>query len=154
MPSKFLFEERNFDSVYFRQKMAESRERGRFRREELRKLLRNARSPALQPDVQLSLDAVPGLLQDLEAFIGSEEALTWESYREEELFRMEAYREAILNSIGDWLIHFDALQDLHPDPRIERTRRFTTLVFMEHAREVWLEQRDESILVMPYEAHE
>ena len=47
-PSRFIFDEKLFDAPYFREMMRESRDRARRKREEIRRLLAESRSSALQ----------------------------------------------------------------------------------------------------------
>lgn len=70
-----------------------------------------------------------------------------------ESFRMEEYRTLVLSRVRECILHFDAIPCICTDHRTDRVRRFTALVFMEHEREVALEQRGEDILVRAYAAN-
>jgi hypothetical protein len=152
VPSRFLFDERVFDSEYFRQAMRESRERAHERRERVRLMLLGTRSDSLTLTELPGLDSVPGFVDALTEFLG---AFGNEQHREafgRDSFRMEAYREAIRMSLLGHAIQFDAIPPLHQDARRDRIRRFITLVFMEHERELTLTQYGNQILVGAYEA--
>ena len=68
--SRFLFDERVFDGAYFAERARESRERKRSKVEELRRLLAGTRSGSLSLGEVPELDVVPGLVADLDAFVG------------------------------------------------------------------------------------
>ena len=95
-----------------------------------------------------------GLENDLNDFVGSVPVvMLLTDFTGENEYRMEQYRRLILSRLSDCLLRFTAIPALYPNPRMDRTRRFTTLIFMEQAREVWLEQQGTEILVARYEAH-
>ncbi|HOW71361.1 MAG TPA: hypothetical protein PKY77_12225 [Phycisphaerae bacterium] len=70
--SRFLFDGLVFDAEYFRQKMAESRERKRELRERVRQMLAQGRSPAIQPE-PIDLAAMPSLLEALDGLVRAED---------------------------------------------------------------------------------
>ena len=67
--SRFVFDGVVFDREYFRQRMAESRQRKQERREEVRALLAETRSEALDAPAA-DLHAVPGLIEALNGLVG------------------------------------------------------------------------------------
>jgi len=69
--SRFLFDGLVFDAEYFRQKMAESRERKRELRERVRQMLAESRSPVIQAE-PMDLAAMPGLLEALDGLVQAE----------------------------------------------------------------------------------
>jgi hypothetical protein len=154
VPSKFLFDERIFDSNYFRQMMSISRENKRRRRDEIRRLLANSRSETLQFDEELSLSEIPGLEQALDDFIGDPTDFP-DSFSDERRdgFLMDTYHEHILSIVDESTILFDSIPPLAEDLRLDRVRRFITLIYMEQDGEVDLIQHDESILVEKHEAY-
>jgi hypothetical protein len=91
--------------------------------------------------------------QVLDAFVGHEQMLDADAFLGRDCFQMEAYRSIVLASLQGRTVRFDTLPPVCPDKRLDRIRRFITLLFMEQAHEVWLEQREREILVMPYEAY-
>jgi len=151
--SKFLFQERLFDAQYFCEKMSESRQRKRRRREAMQRLLAASRS------LDVTITEYPGnadldsLAEILDTFVGHEEMGDADTFLGRDSFKMDAYRSMILASLHGKIVRFDTLPPVCPDLRLDRIRRFITLLFMEQAREVWLEQREHGILVMPYETH-
>jgi len=149
VPSRFLFDESVFDADYFRSAMAESRERKRCAREELRLLLASSHSKELQLTDVPDMMVVPGLLDALADFLRSGEVRTDDHPPVRSDFRMEQYRAIVLRIVHEALVHFDAIPFVNEDSRLDRARRFTTLVFMEQAREIRLEQTQTGILVVP-----
>jgi hypothetical protein len=75
VPSRFIFDERVFDSAYFREMMRESRARVRQRKEEIGRLLMEARSGTLPLLEEPNLESIHGLSEDLDLFVqqGSED---------------------------------------------------------------------------------
>ena len=149
VPSPFLFDEKLFDSGYFQIAMAESRERKRCAREELRLLLASSRSSDLPLTETPDIGAVPGLLDALADLLGNTKVCPDDRTLVRSDFRLEEYRAIVLRMIHEALVHFDAIPFVNDDSRIDRARRFTTLVFMEQAREIRLEQTQTGILVVP-----
>ena len=149
VPSRFLFDEVLHDGEYFADKMRESRERKRRSREERRLLLAQSRSDELSltevPDIEL----IPGLVEALADFLEHTAVCSNEHTAIRSDFRMEAYRQIILGSVGNAAAYFDAIPAIDEDSRLDRARRFITLIFMEHGHEVRLEQMDTGILVIP-----
>ena len=93
------------------------------------------------------------LSQILDGFVGHEQMLDADAFLGRDYFQMEAYRSMVLASLQGRTVRFDTLPPVCPNQRLDRIRRFITLLFMEQAHEVWLEQREREILVMPYETY-
>jgi len=91
--------------------------------------------------------------QALDAFVGHEQMLDVDAFLGRDCFQMEVYRSMVLASLHGRTVRFDTLPPVCPDKRLDRIRRFIALLFMEQAHEVWLEQREREILVMPYETY-
>jgi len=154
VPSRFLFDERVFDAAYFCEKMQESRERKRNKSEEIRALLAGARSGDLCITDLPNLGSIPGLEMALNNFIGLGDTGLLADFRDREEFRMNLYREAILGALPTGCsIHFSGISPLCENPRMDRARRFVTLIFMEQAGEVELIQHENDILVERHETH-
>jgi len=154
VPSKFLFDERLFDSAYFAERMRESRERKQTRRQKIREMLASSRSGTLSITDTPEIESVAGLASDLDLFIGSMPEITLSAFQGRDTFRMADYRQAILDDVpAGCLIRFNGMRALCDDARLDRIRRFITLVFMEQAREVELLQEDEDIMVEVYETN-
>lgn len=148
VPSRFLFDERVFDATYFRERMAESRERRRKEHEELSRLMAREQSGILQM-MDLPADEVMAeLFTELDSFVGMPEA-SFDVFREVNDFSFDTYRDALRHALAGCMRRFDALPALDTNLRTDRARRFVTLVYMEHDREVVLHQRAKDILVIP-----
>ena len=141
VPSRFLFDEKLFDANYFREAMREFRTKAKKRREEIRKLLAGSRSGALPLLEEPDLESIPGLVEDLDAFVQPNSAeLCGFSFDPACSFRMDEYREHILSALGWNRMLFSNITPLIDDRRLDKIWRFTTLVFMQHDREVDLTQ--------------
>lgn len=104
--SRFLFDGLVFDTEYFRQKMAESRQRKKQQRERVRQMLAESRSGAL-PLEQADLGTVPGLLEALNALTaGFDEGFIMESRDE---FDLERYETHIQVHIQDFPLSFEEI---------------------------------------------
>ena len=153
VPSQFLFGERVFSPEYFRRKMAKCREHQQRQREEIRLLLATSRSKPLGLSEIPRLEEVPGLIEALDSFIGHALPIGLDDFNPPEPFRLEDYRNHILSIIEDCCIRFNAISQMEGDTRRDRTRRFTTLIYMRHDGEVELSQRGpDDLLVWKYEA--
>ena len=153
VPSRFLFDERLFDSEYFVEKMRESRDRRREAREEMLRTLLLSRSDELCLTETPGLESIPGLEVNLDAFIGSMPEMPATDFIGKDAYRMETYRSAILEAVPPGcVIRFGAIPPITLDGRLDRARRFVTLIFMQQAGEVDLTQCGENdILVERYE---
>jgi len=142
----FLFDERLFDKAYFREMVRRSRARAAKRREEMRRILAGYRSITLLFTQAPCLEEVPGLVEDLDAFVGvaasGPDLLDLNS-----AFRMEDYRKHILHILGDDGFMFSDIGPLMDDTRKDRIWRFVTLIFMQNDREVVLTQFGNDLLV-------
>jgi hypothetical protein len=148
VPSHFLFDEKLFAAQYMREKMSESRERKRRRREEIRLLLAASRSSDLCITDFPTADALGELSTVLDRFVGQEAVSDVAEFIGDDEFSMEDYRQAILSRLGGYSTRFDAFPAVCSDRRLDKVRRFMTLLFMEQDREVWLEQQGSTIMVM------
>lgn len=151
--SQFLFNEKVFDAQYFCEKMTESRQRQRRRREALRRLLAASRSPDLLVDDFPDGAAIHSLSEAMDDLLRSQSTVDADDCHEPAAFRIKAYRAMVLACLDGCAVGFDALPQIGTDRRLDRARRFITLLFMEQAGEVWIEQREQGISVMPYETY-
>lgn len=149
--SVFLFDEQLFNADYFRERVAESRKRQQQAETELREMLLASRTPELAITELPGRDSIQDLDAALDQLLGTPRQGDSDGPVEGE-FQLDTYRQWIRPCIQGCLVWFDAIPAIAPDPRMDRVRRFTALVFMEHDREVLLEQRGEGILVRSYEA--
>ena len=156
VPSRFLFDEKLFDGEYFRVMMRESRRRSQRKKEEIRRLLVESRSGALQLLEDPNLESIPGLLKDLDGFINDGSNDVGDLYFElDQPFEMGKYREHILSSLGWNSTQFSDIDPFINDSRKDRVWRFVTLVFMQHDQEVDIEQNGNELLIQRHhnEAH-
>ena len=148
--SKFLFDERIFDNAYFSEMMRQSRVQKRRRIAELKELLMNTRSGPLSVDSLPELGDIPGLIEALDSL--SRVFVPAEQFMEDDAFDMNTYRRVVLECLGGTSAMFSTLPAVSENLRKDRVRRFVTLVFMEHEREVALTQHGDDILVEKHEA--
>lgn len=148
VPSRFLFDEKLFDSTYFRERMAESRERHRKELEELERQMAREQSGILQMTEMPGDEVMAELFTELDSFVGMPEA-SFAVFREVDAYSFDAYRDSLRRALARCMRRFDALPVLDTNLRTDRARRFMTLVYMEHDREVELHQRADDILVIP-----
>ena len=145
--SRFLFDERIFDAVYFREMMRESRRRTAAKREEIRQLLADSRSDALSLMEYPDLETIPGLLQDLDGFIQMNNDQQDDIYDLKSEFNMGAYRTHILSSVDRHTIYFSDVSPLTGDYRRDIIRRFITLIFMDNDQEIDIQQYGNDLLI-------
>jgi len=150
-PSKFLFDERIYDSEYFRERMRQHREQRQRKRDVALQRLAESHSDEWHPDT-LALQAdFDGFLDE---HIESVVSASPEAFIQDNVFSLEQYRRMItrmLNGNQEW---FSSLPSITPNPRLDKVRRFITLIFMENDRQVCLEEYDDDILVRPYETYD
>ena len=141
VPSKFIFDERLFDSDYFREAMAAHRERRQRQREERIKQIMNNQSNALLFSEVPDLGQIAGLNDDLNALVrlyaNEQEDFQWSPQNE---FNLEGCRQQILGQLGWAKKLFSTFESVHHDEKRDRAWRFITLIFMEHEDEVVLTQ--------------
>ena len=125
VPSRFLFDERIFDKTYFQEMMRESRQRSKKKREMVKQLLADSRSGVLDLTETPDLESLPGLVEDLNDFIGAQPTdMAQVVFDERPEFRMDDYR-AHINSILGWdCILFSEIGALIDDMRDDKIWRF------------------------------
>jgi len=142
--SKFLFDGLVFNVEYFRQKMAESRQRKQEQREEVRRMLAECRSDdwALE---QADLDSVPGLLDVLNSLTcGLSNPLPPEL---RELFDLRAYENHVKAHIRDFPVNLVQIPPLNDDGRKDLVWRFIAVIFLAHAGILDVRQEGQQIMV-------
>lgn len=152
VPSRFIFDGLIFDPEYFRDKMAQSRQRQNQKREELRQLLAESRSmPANLPGIDLRM--IPGLKEAIDALSHNQSATgDYGGLKDNELrFDLQRYQDHLKAHIGPFPIDFEFLPTLIDDVRLDRIWRFVALLFMDQARIVNLWQEDNDIMVIKYD---
>lgn len=147
--SWFLFDGLVFDADYFRQKMAEHRQRQAERRERVRQMLAECRSPPLQAGVA-ELDGLPDLVAALNSLTaGPNHPITFTPRDQFDLRRYETHVEAHLEAIP---ITFDQIPPLSEDTLRDRVWRFIAVIFLAHAGILDVRQDGPTILVTKHEA--
>ena len=146
MQSRFLFDARVFNREYFRERMAESRERKRAEQESAPPILITPRSNYLQP-APTHLAAVPGLSEALDGLVSAPELMAWLPLMREG-FDLNRYQAHLQAHIRPFEVCFDDLPPLEDNARMDRIWRFVALVFMAHAGDIDLRQEGRTIWVM------
>ena len=148
--SRFLFDGLAFDAQYFREKMAESRQRKREQRDRVRQMLAESRSRDL--DVPAAdLPVIPGLAEALDGMVGG--AIAAEEWRPAQGFDLQRYQSHIEAHTRDFPLSLGEVSALAEDARKDLIWRFIAVIFMAHAGllDVW--QEGTTIWVMRHEAH-
>jgi len=138
--SIYCFDARVFDASYFREMMRESRQRKRDRREQIRKMLADSRSRPLVDLADPNLDGIPGLAEDLAAFIDAPISIPDTLHFGRDAFDLNAYQDHIRQLVAGCVVHFDGIGQLTKNRRLDRAYRFITIIFMAHAGELGLVQ--------------
>ena len=127
--------------------MEESRNRAKKKRDEMKKLLAESRSNILTFSEEPDLESIPGMLQDLNEFIQHTEDTLEYNFDMENNFSMDDYRNHILSVLTWNSMLFSNIAPLIDDSRLDRIRRFVTLIFMKNDQEVELTQDAKDIRV-------
>ena len=94
------------------------------------------------------LESVPGLLEDLDHFVGADgdesDDITLET---NSVFSMDDYRSHILSCLDCGSRFFSKINNLGKDHREDKVNRFVTLIFMQNDQEVELTQYDNDLLI-------
>jgi hypothetical protein len=147
-PSRFLFDERIFDRAYFCEMMKASRAKAKKKKQEMIKLLMEARSGELPLLQDPCLESVPGLIADLDQFVGADEDESDDAVLEtNSVFSMDDYRSHILSALDCGSRFFSKINNLGADLREDRVYRFVTLIFMQNEQEIDLTQYDNDLLI-------
>lgn len=150
VPSRFLFDGLVFDAEYFRQKMAEHRQKKAEQHERVRQMLAESRSQALGLPAA-NLQDVPGLAEALNALAADAPSglATWLPSE----FNLALYESHIQAYIGSIPVGFDQIPPLGENRRLDRVRRFIAILFLAHAGLVDIRQDGQSIQVMKHETN-
>lgn len=136
--SRFLFDGRVFDATYFRQKMAEHRERKQAQHERVRQMLAGCRSCPAEV-APLGLDGLAALRAALDGLTSSCEPVAAVPHRSE--FDLQRYERHVLAHSRVEAIALTEIPPLIEDPRRDLVFRFIAIIFLAHAgvARVWQE---------------
>jgi len=143
------------DREYFRQRMAEARQRRREERMRRVAEMLAARSGPVALDGPLQIDAIPGLTEALDSFVGlpiPAEVLVRFAHRSD--FDLDRYQRHVLAHASRGVAGFEAISGLIEDARRDRVYRFIAVVFLAHARRVEVWQEGDRIWVRRRETYE
>lgn len=147
--SRFLFNEKVFDSTYFCRMMKQSRECKRQIKAQIQTILGETRSePLIHKDCP-NLEEIEGLNEALDNMVSSpipKDLLL--SMAKSKDFSLKRYKEHILKCLEEvYEILFDKIRPLIENEKRDRAFRFVALIFMNHFREVELIQYGDKLMV-------
>ena len=138
--SHYTFDERVFNSTYFREMMRESRKRRKEKIEAIQELLLNSRSPPLDSNEEPTLEGLPDFQSDLDRFISLPSTTEAAPAIDRLHFEMSTYRAHIQGILSGCIVHFEGVRALLDDLRLDRIYRFITIIFMQHEGEIEITQ--------------
>jgi hypothetical protein len=148
--SRYLFEGLVFDRQYFREKIAESRQRKKEQRERVRKMLAESRSDTLMLEAT-DLDSVPGLVDVLNSLTkGLDKSVKLELKSQFDLNRYQDHVSKCLTSEPMDLREIPALID---NLKLDLIWRFIAIIFLHHYGQIDIQQQQEEIMVVKREAY-
>jgi len=110
--------------------------------------LAESRSESLVLTENPDLEAIPGLIEELNDFIQNVSGESDQySFDMDEPFDIDKYREHILFTLSWDSMLFSDIDPIIADDRKDRTWRFITLIFMEHAHEIEIRQQGNDLSV-------
>lgn len=144
IPSLFLFDGLVFDADYFRQKMAESRQRRRELTEQVRQMLAGTRSGAVEIG-PMEFAGHNSLMEALNAL--AVQAFRADAPQLRARFDLRRYQTHIQAHTGPIALAFDQLPPLSEDRRLDRIWRFIAIIFLAHEGLIHVWQEGPDILV-------
>jgi hypothetical protein len=147
--SRFLFNGLIFNPEYFKQKMAESRKRKEQKREEVRKMLTESRSDALELD-SFDLNSMPDLVEALNQLTNVPENLNIDIKTG---FDLKCYEQHIKDHLRDYPINLTDIPPLSENLRKDLIWRFIAVIFLAHAGIVDVTQEGQQIKVIRHETN-
>lgn len=144
--SRFVFDANVYNAEYFRERMAQSRQRMQERRQQARAAALESRSDVAEPPA-IGLDSVPGLAEALNGLVGGAEVPAW-ALRMTDAFDWRRYEAHLEACLPEYETRFDDLPALIDDARLDRIWRFVALIFLAHAGRVELRQDRSGLMVM------
>lgn len=148
VPSLFLFDGLVFDGEYFRQKMAEHRQRRLDLRERVREMLAAGRSGPLEPGAA-NLEDIPGLIAAFDGLTAELDSIP--AVLPGSQFDLRLYEGHLQAHIGGIRLGFDQIPPLVENRRLDRVRRFTAMIFLAHSGWLDVQQEGPNLWVMKRE---
>jgi hypothetical protein len=149
--SNFLFDGSIFNAEYFRQKVAESRERKKQQKERIKQILAECRSNDLQLGVA-DLTSIPGLLDALNSLTAGKDSTYAIESRDE--FDLKRYEEHLKTHIQDFPLTLGEIPPLsRKSARKDLIWRFIAAIFLDHAAVVDVWQDGQDIMVIKHEVN-
>jgi hypothetical protein len=146
--SKFLFDGIVFNTEYFCQKMAESRQRKQKQKQRVQQMLAECRSEPLALKA-LDLNSVPGLVDALNGLTAGLDACVALELKDK--FDLSRYQKHIRLHSETEPIDLREIPPLAEDQRLDLIWKFIAAIFLDHARLVYIYQQDETIWVMKFD---
>lgn len=145
--SQFVFQTLPFEKEYFREKMAQSRQRKKQQIKRVREMLYQSRSQS-QNFEAIGLDSVPGLLAALNGLTKDIDENVLVELKGK--FDLERYQEHIKAYIRDLPIDLRKIPAIIENARKDLIWRFIAAIFLEHEHEIEINQQDQTIWVSRY----
>jgi hypothetical protein len=143
--SRFLFEGLVFDRDYFRQRVAESRQRKKEQRDRVRMMLAESRSDSLMFEAT-DLDSVPGLVDVLNSLTeGLDESVKLELKSQ---FDLNRYQDHVNQCLTSEPMDLREIPPLIENLKIDLIWRFIAVIFLQHYGQIDIQQQQEEIMVV------
>ncbi len=149
--SKFLFDGIVFDIVYYRRKMAESRQRKKEQKQRVQEMLAQCRSDPLALETP-DLGSVSGLLEALNSLTSGLDPSVALELRDK--FDLSRYQSHIRSHLGTEAIDLKQIPPLVEDLRRDLIWKFIAAIFLDHAGLVNICQQHDTIWVMKFDDRE
>ena len=128
--------------------MKASRAKAKKKKEEMIKLLMEARSGELPLLQNPCLESIPDLIADLDHFVGADgDGSNDAALDTNSVFSMDDYRSHILSALDCGSRFFSKINILGANHREDKVNRFVTLIFMQNDQEIELTQYDNDLLI-------
>ena len=146
--SRYLFEGLVFDRKYFREKIAESRQRKKEQRDRVRIMLAESRSDALMLEAT-DLDSVPGLVDVLNSLTkGLAKSVKLELKSQ---FDLNRYQDHVNKCLTSKPMELREIPPLIENLKIDLIWRFIAIIFLQHYGQIDIQQQQEEIMVIKRE---
>lgn len=143
--STFLFKGVVFDAGYFRQRMAESRQRKKEQKRRVQEMLAQCRSEPLTFEAT-DLNSVPGLIDALNGLTTDIEVPASAELKGK--FDLNRYQKHIKSYLDAGPANLREIPPLTENPRLDLIWRFIAAIFLDHAGLINIYQQDRNIWVM------